>query len=373
MRIFFLSTVSPFDCNSWSGITYHSYHSLALEHELVWSGKPVLNYIERKKLALATVWRRWRKKHYTDQNVLYAKILSAWAERELARYEVDVIVVGSGEPEAFAYLRTSIPIIYIADSTFSLKVGYYPWHKGLAKDFLREGELVESLAIGRASHIIYSSAWAANSAVRDHHASWSKLSVVPFGPNLRRVPSEINHPGTEVLRLLFIGTDWKRKGGDNAIEVYKILKASLFCELLIVGSDPVLEPDAGILVIPYLDKNIEGDEQRYQDILASSHFLLLPTQADCTPVVISEAAAFGVPVISYNTGGVSELLNEGITGFCLPEGSEPAKMAYIILEIWGSMQKYRSMKTAIRNDFENRLNWQNWLQKINEVFYRLLK
>src|SRR6185436_3482760 len=94
---------------------------------------------------------------------------------------------------------------------------------------LARGHAMEQRAIDRAALAIYSSDWAASSAIARYHADRNKVKVVPFGANieesrtLEEVRAMIAARPRDVCRLLFVGVGWERKGGDIAIEVARLL------------------------------------------------------------------------------------------------------------------------------------------------------
>lgn len=45
------------------------------------------------------------------------------------------------------------------------------------------------------------------------------------------------------------------------------------------------------------------------------NFLLLPTIAECAGIVFAEASGYGIPSITYDTGGVGTYVIDGINGF----------------------------------------------------------
>ena len=67
---------------------------------------------------------------------------------------------------------------------------------------------------------------------------------------------------------------------------------------------------------------------------AESHFLVLPTQADCTPLVIAEANAFGVPCLVSVLGGLPTLVQDGQNGRLYPPGVGPTATVRTSLLIW---------------------------------------
>ena len=59
--------------------------------------------------------------------------------------------------------------------------------------------------------------------------------------------------------------------------------------------------------IGFLSKKDPGQARLLAEQFVDADFLILPVRADCTPIVISEAAANGLPVATTAVGGVAEL------------------------------------------------------------------
>ena len=85
----------------------------------------------------------------------------------------------------------------------------------------------------------------------------------------------------------------------------KLEELGIPVQLTIVGCQPPGElPGNKIRVIPYLNKNRDEDAQLLEQLFFEADFFVLPTRADCSPIVMAEANAFGLPVISTYTGGL---------------------------------------------------------------------
>ncbi len=67
-----------------------------------------------------------------------------------------------------------------------------------------------------------------------------------------------------------------------------------------------------------------GNREDVPDILAAMDIFTLISRFEGLPMTIIEAMAAGLPVIASDVGGVSELIDEGLTGFCVPSGDEEA-------------------------------------------------
>src|SRR5690606_32344829 len=87
-------------------------------------------------------------------------------------------------------------------------------------------------------------------------------------------------------------------------------KSGIKAKLIIAGcSIPDHLDQRHIVNIGFLDKRKQDQEAKLIDYYKRSHFLILPSKADCTPVVFSEANSFALPVITSKTGGIETIVN----------------------------------------------------------------
>jgi glycosyltransferase involved in cell wall biosynthesis len=84
-------------------------------------------------------------------------------------------------------------------------------------------------------------------------------------------------------------------------------------------------------------------------------------------MVFAEANAYGVPVISTDTGGVSGVVREGVNGYLLPRGAQSGQFAQLIWNIWSDEGRYMELRLSSRKQFEDILNWQSWLANASNV------
>ncbi len=212
--------------------------------------------------------------------------------------------------------------------------------------------------------------WCKQSALTDYGVKDEKISVVPFGANLDRIPSvtELDYERS-TCNLLFLGVEWNRKGGDIALQAFRLLKQKrLEVTLHIIGCVPPVDVnEKGITVIPYLDKNKPADSAKLYNILLNSDFLILPTKAEAAGIVFCEAAAYGIPSIATNTGGVSTYVKEGINGMLLPSTADGYAYADAILSIFANKTKMETIKQTSRKRFDEELNWDVWGNKFLQI------
>jgi glycosyltransferase involved in cell wall biosynthesis len=283
----------------------------------------------------------------------------------------DVLVAPAAATELALLPPTSAPVVYVADATFALLNGYYPEFSRLGARNTRVAHDIERRALERATAVVYSSRWAADSAVRDYGIARDKISVIPFGANLPSAPTEadaLQAKRRDVTNLLLIGVNWSRKGGDVAVAATDELRRRGWnAQLTILGCTPPSRVPPFVRTVPFLDKFIGAQATQYRDTLLDTHVVVLPTRADCSPVAIAEASAFGVPSLVTDTGGVRGMLFEGQNGFVVPIGATAADWADAIIRVLNTGDSYRALCASARATFDARLNWNAWAREFQRV------
>ncbi len=159
----------------------------------------------------------------------------------------------------------------------------------------------------KASLVAGLSHWAVDSAVQDYNTPSEKTFLMP--PSLE-VPDQLARMSAIPPRIVFIGGDFVRKGGDKLLRWHH--EHFQDAELHIVGPKSPGGFEIGPNVVWH---GWTPNEVVVKDILPSARVLVHPTQKDMSGWVIAEAAALGIPAISSITGGVPDLIDDRVTGF----------------------------------------------------------
>lgn len=378
IRIAFVTTGDPTDRRSWSGID-HSIATALMRHgaEISYLGPLRSKWeIVEERLNRASALFLGRQYDYTHSIVL-ARRYARLVQHRLAGRAFDVVFAPSAST-AIAYLKTSLPIVYLSGTTFRLINGYYPFFSNLLAASVRQSDIVEGRAIKNASLLLYPSEWAARSAREDYGADGGKVHVLPFGANLDEVPSReatLKRRRTDECVLLFLGVDWERKGGDIAVETLSRLKAlGVPARLIVCGCvPPEGSASEDITVIPFLDKNDAKQREKLAGLFLAADFLLLPTRSECFGIVFCEASAFGLPIIATDTGGVSAAVRDGENGCLLPSSARGAEFAEVVRLLYQDQRRYEQMVRSGRAAFEDRLNWDTWAEKATGLITDMLR
>ena len=153
--------------------------------------------------------------------------------------------------------------------------------------------------------------------------------------------------------LLTIARLVEKKGVQYSVKaVTEVLKKYRNIEYKIVGDGPLKRDLAGLISELNISDNVQLIGWRRQEeiieLLKDTDILLAPSvtaqdgDQEGTPTVLIEALAQGIPVISTYHSGIPELVQDGISGFLVPERDTNAlaeKIIYLLehQEIWAEM------------------------------------
>lgn len=376
LRIAFLTTLDPFNRQSGSGIFYYMMHYLQkyCGDVLCLGPMKVKEYLPGRVLNKGTsLMLKKRFPYYIS--FLLARRYAQIATRYLQGHPCDVIVAPLGTVST-AFLETDIPLVLVEDATFALLHNYYPHYSNLLPRSILEAHAITSQAFQRAALLVFSSTWAARSAIEDYGINAEKVHVIPFGANIDQAPEQqaaIAKPRSPRCQLLFVGVDWWRKGGDIAFETMLSLeKQGVAAELIVCGCRPPRAVTHKYLkTVPYLNSNDLQQRKALAALYAQADFLLLPTRCDCTPCVFCQANAFALPVVTTDTGGVADIIKDGINGFVLPYYARGEAYAEVIAHAYQNVQLYTELRRTSRAMFDTALNWNAWGLSMRRLFNRM--
>lgn len=374
MKIGFYSSSQLEDKRNWSGTMYKMYEQMSqLGHKVEWIPKLTLSENEEKRCKNLENWfqkifKRGYNKHI---NIYKARIIAKKVDKYLKNKNFDVIFVPTAIND-FALTITKISIIYLNDANVGQLLNYYPYYSGFGWLSKKETMLVEKKMLKKATINIFSSEWAADYAVNHYEIEREKVKVLKFGANLT-VPENwqfVKDLHNEII-FLFLAVDWIRKRGNLAYETLKILKEKGYSvKMQIIGCNPAIEED-WVSIIPFLNKSNPDEFREIQSHLLSSHFLFVPTKADCTPIAFCEAAGYGLPVISTDTGGVSAHVINGYNGCLLSPEAQAIDYVDEIEKLLCLPQKVKEYSVNARTLYDKELNWTNWGKEFSKILEQL--
>ena len=247
------------------------------------------------------------------------------------------------------------------------------------------------------------------------HTIGNGVDIHRFVPDALRVNEPADHPP----RLLFVGRISPDKGIHLLFEAFdRVARERPDVRLTLIGKvgmlpfdlvNLLLTDDAAALdslrpfygrsMLAWLSKEVFGQKRSYRQqletrlspqALARVHFagsvsleelIRLYSQADLLvlPSVwresygmpVAEAMASGVPVLASDTGGVPELVANGVTGMLVPRLDVDA-LAQAMRDLLSDMHRLRQMGQAARQRAEHLLTWDRSAERLERVYLDLV-
>ena len=339
LRLGFLSPYNPYDRQSFSGSTFHACKALS----------------QTQSLRLRVLGQH-APPRFRDRLMRRRKEITLTAA-DLEGLDAIMGLVATSLLDTVSQLRPDLPFLHVTDATPRFLRDTYGWR---VPD---NADAREARVAARAASTVYSSWELAKRAPTDLGLAEFQPKVLPFGMNDEYLPEAApTKPPLSKLNLLFIGLDWVRKGGDTAVAALDKLNSNgRRAHLTIVGQCPERHrTHQHITYAGYLNKNRPREARQLAQLYSDAHLLLLPSLADCTPMVIAEALGHATPVLATDTGGIGTMIGGHATGRLLPQFSAPAEWARTINEMTADETHYAMMSDAGFDRAHGVLTWSRW-------------
>lgn len=374
-KIVFLCHGNPEDKSLWSGTMHMMYiNLLKLGYDVKWLSTTKYTIKENHLIEnIASVHEKlFNRKFNRYENLTKAYIASKKIKNRLNKIDFDLLFVSNAIND-ISFLNIKQPIIYISDILFDQHINYYPAYKGLGWYSKKVLRYLEKKALQKCSSVLLPSEWSVDRAINYYKLPSDKVHLLRFGANID-VPQKNNFQPKKLIQpitFLFLSVEWERKRGYIALDTVELLvKKGYNVKLKVVGCIPPKESEV-MEVIPFLNKNIPEDYQKLKDTLNSSHFLFVPTEAECYGIVFCEASAYGLPSITTATGGVTSIVKDGINGFALPITDTANDYVKIIEPYLIDESKFQELSKTSRARYDQALNWDVWRNELKKILDKL--
>jgi len=231
---------------------------------------------------------------------------------------------------------------------------------------------LESASFRRASAIVPFSRWAAESLVRSYDVPTEKIHVIPIGIDLapfeRIVEQRTRRADSEAFRILFVGNDFRRKGGDILLRIFTEHFADRNVELHLVTNDSVVPLGPKVIV----HRGVAAFSPRWRALYAQADLFVLPTRAEAFGIVFVEAMAAGVPVIGTKINAVPEIVADGETGILIDPGDERS-LCEAIERLIGDRERLRRLGDAGRKRAAALFDSKKTVAALERIFYTVRK
>jgi glycosyltransferase involved in cell wall biosynthesis len=348
------------------GRCFYASKSLVDEHTTVQYLCPL---DRQSKLSSKLKWRFYR--YALQQNYI------AWAEPSVNQNyaaqitkrlsHLDAAVVMAPEINLLAYLECDRPLVLWTDTLYAGLFNGYGDFSHLCQETINHLTTLDRLTLNKCRLAIFPSVWAADIAIQNYQVDPAKVKVVPFGANVEcdrtweDIQTLVQSRSAQTCKLLFIGTDWVRKGGAVVLNVAKQLKQNgMNVELTIVGCKPPETdyplPDF-VRAIGFINKSTPDGLATFNRFIAESHFLIVPSKAETYGNVFCEANSFGVPCLATNAGGITTIIRDGLNGKTFSPDANADEYCAYIQDIFQHPSAYAELALSAFHEYQTRFDW----------------
>lgn len=388
MRLGYVTSYEVFDSSSWQPDLFGirgagSFLAKSLENQSI-----PIDYISPLKQNHRLVNRAKRKLYKKIFNKFYhcwavpsiSKDYALQVSQKLSNSQAEIIICPENA-QPVAYLECQQPIVIWTDAPQTALIDWYPAFSNLCEETKKHIYEMEKAAFDRSKLVIFVTDWAAESAIKIYGIDPKKVKVIPWGANIEcdrnteTINTIIETKNRTPCKLLFIGVDWIRKGGDIALEVAKKLnKSGLKTELFVMGCQPIIhEPlPSFVKVLGFIDKSTNEGKAQMNKLFCESHFLIMPSKADCSPMVLSEANSFGLPCLTTNVGGIPSLITDDLNGKTFSLTASISEYCDYISNLMNNYNDYQNLVRSSFHEYENRFNWSIIGKQAKELISNLL-
>lgn len=221
----------------------------------------------------------------------------------------------------------------------------------------------------KAHHLVTWSDWAKQSLIKDYAVPAEKITVIPPGVNVSEWQAAENtqHTNDESpTKILFVGGDLQRKGGTDLLLAFKSIQDTYpEVELHMVTHD---QPTAMRNLFVY--NNLEPNSDRLKNLYHQADIFCLPTYGDCLPMVLSEAAATGLPIVSTQVAAIPEIVRPGEGGVLVEPGAV-SQLKDALTALISDQTKRKTMGQAAFKITNTKFNAQKNAQQLFDLLKRV--
>ena len=290
----------------------------------------------------------------------YELALSSKMAYVVKTYNIDILHVHYAIPHAYAgYMAKQmlkregieVPMITTLHGTDITLVGNHPTYKEAVTFSINESDVVTSVSESLKRDTLRLFNVDKDIKVISNFIGLQKMERV--SPCKRSVMASADE-----LIVTHISNFRKVKRVDDVVRVFYGIQQQLPAKLIMVGDGPEREIADQLCKDLGIKKKVLflGNTSDIDRILCFTDLFLLPSESESFGLSALEAMAAGVPVVSSNAGGLSEVNEEGVSGYLCPIGDVQtmAEKAIYILSDKDRLAQFKqnARKVAARFDEE---------------------
>lgn len=197
--------------------------------------------------------------------------------------------------------------------------------------------------------------WSSNitrSLVDEYGICENKVVCAFTGSNIAQGNEAVEIHDYSSKRILFVGSDWERKGGPALVEAFKlVLEAHPDAELTMIGPAPSIEVPhcalLGRLPLAQLDAHYR-----------QATVFCLPTRREPFGNAFIDALQNHLPIVATRIGAIPDVVKEGENGYLVEPDDVPA-LAQALIRLLDDAEQRRRFGDHSYAIWKDRYTWEN--------------
>ena len=357
---------APFDPHTWSGSSRFLFNALKSNGVLADAVSPDVNSFFKRLVQMITFSpnrRRWKSKYHLNTRLF--DHMSKRVEKKL----IDI-------NDSFNVLLQVGAWYNLLDSRELKGKIFCSYHDGNLATQLSRPDIsynVNDLYIRKAldyekrlyqglDYIFPMSEWLRQSFINDFGCKPDKVVAVGAGVNLEYIP-KIETKDYTSKNILFVGVDFIRKGGNDLLEAFDIVRKKMPSASLTIIGPTLRNLPENVCCIGRISKNTSEGEKKLHQFYEDASIFVLPSHYEPFGISLAEAMAHKLPCVGTRTCAIPEIIDDGKTGFLTPVG-DPRALADKILDLLEHNEIMRQFGAAGFKKYEQNYTWKKVAERI---------
>lgn len=360
----------PFDPQCWSGSSRNLFMALQNADALYNAVGVEVSKIKRGLIALKNYHkdrRLWRTKFNLDP--MYYQMLTNEVDRKThVAHRNDICFLQVGGIYDVPSVSKGNPCFSYHDGNIAVMMRSPMFPKKLLK-YAEKAKHWEQEVYKKLDKIFVMSDYLRTSFIEDFGIDKHKVVNVGVGANFI-MPSEkiVLNKDYSRQELLFIGIDFKRKGGEVLVDAFsEISKKYPSAVLHIVGPRELpkcVEGKNNIQFHGFLSRPNTEHRKKLFELLNRSTVATLPSLYEPFGIAVVESMSYGMPCIATNQWAFPEIISDDITGKLVEPTS--VEQLYNAIDYYFSNEKRRKLQGRnARESVVNKFSWDRVAETIN--------
>jgi glycosyltransferase involved in cell wall biosynthesis len=249
-----------------------------------------------------------------------------------------------------------IPYVVFVSFTLSLSWREWPpWAPFSSAEAFQRRFALERELYSNATKLLTSNENARLSLINDYGVRPDRVVNVGYGANVDGIPPP-RDLGNRRKNILFVGKDFRRKGGHVLVKAFPKVRESFNDATLTIIGPSFDQPDAGgkgLRLLGYV-----GDRTKIYQEYQDATVFCMPSLCEPFGLVFLEAMAHSLPCVGTTVDAIPEIITDGVNGRLVPPG-DPDALGDCLIEALSDAQTLTQMGRQARHTVLQRYLWEN--------------